>query len=310
MDVFGRRKQKLSKTPETETEIVYSSDSDCEYRIIRTRHKFSTDSKSGLQQCNLCPKNFRSKLSLQTHINRHHNTVEIYHKIVTLPDIDYLLNEIKTEASENDLKVITDICCKCNESYAVEQIEQHASVCVGIHGNPDDEELQKCSKCGEDYIESRIAEHARTCIILNKDKIVMHVNDSILSEDAIYEQCKKCSERYDSANLEEHLKICPGINTDDEDIIISLDPSMSQCQQCKEIYVIAEIEEHIKVCIHSQNLIVPVESLCPICGKIFPSFKLKNHMKIHGEKSFLCTICGKLKVPNHARKTGFENIFA
>lgn len=294
MDVFGRRTQKLSKTPETQTEVVYSSDSDCEYRIIRTRYKFSADSKSGLsQQCNLCPKSFRSKESLQTHINRHHNTVEIYHKIVTLPDINFLLNEIKTESTESNSK-ITDTCRKCNESYVVELIEQHAHICVGIHGNPTDEELQQCSKCGEDYFESKIAEHARACIILNKDKVVMHVNDSIFSENQIYEQCKKCSERYEASNLEEHLKICSGINTDDEDIIISLDPSMSQCQQCKEIYVIAEIEEHIKVCIHSQNLIVPVESLCPICGKIFPSFKLKNHMKIHGEKSFLCTICGKL----------------
>lgn len=303
-EIFSKAEQKtkLSEIPNLLTDIVYSSDSDCEYRVIRTIVRLKQDNSGSTHTCNFCPQRFRRRENLQTHTLRYHPVPDIVSMIDRKDNITLIPEEINDKKFSN----LYETCKLCNESYISIDIADHAKICSSLN-NPstseetlDSNEFEEVTYLKEEEDETDKTEFKQDEDSFDEDDMEVETleldDEELLNEEmGLKEECNKCGEMYIGEEVANHVKVCSAFNstTDETDIRIGLDPTMGRCHKCNEIYILAEIEQHVKICKEAQNVTFDTQSLCPICGKIFQTRKLKGHMKVHGEKTFLCTICGK-----------------
>ncbi|KAK4874556.1 hypothetical protein RN001_013916 [Aquatica leii] len=261
------------------SQILYSSDSDCEYELITTVSKILPVSSTIF--CDKCNKQFLMLSNLQKHINRYHDNkiisdteaIKFKNKYYfTIHKKKKLYREINTEGKicekklcvSNHMQTHNDIrpflCSVCGKSFTAKKY-------LLIHLKTHTEERSfKCQHCGKGFIQKgNLVEHLR-----------LHSGLKPYS-------CETCGKRFaHRSGLTQHLLVHNPIKR-------------HACKICgKRFRLPAHYREHIRV--HSGDK----PFTCNVCDKAFANgSSLIVHLRTHsGERPFKCKVCGKGIISN------------
>ncbi|KAF5299422.1 hypothetical protein FQA39_LY11568 [Lamprigera yunnana] len=292
-------------------EIVYNSDSDCEYEIIKTVKKLKD--ASSIIKCSMCQKTFLLSTSLEKHMQRHE---------ATLPDKEMEMPK-------------TFECDKCSKTFQLFSDLLHHSRThrdtLGIQKSEKSTVLNNmeplfksctskpflCMICGKAYTRSGcLAMHLRThneiypylCSVCGKSfkiKQYLIVHSKTHTQERPF-NCQHCNKSFtQKSNLVEHLRIHTGskpynCSTCEKRFthysglaqhLLTHNPIKKySCKICEKTFRLpAHCREHLRV--HSGDK----PYVCKICTRAFTnSSSLVVHQRTHsGDRPFRCTVCKK-----------------
>ncbi|XP_045211538.2 zinc finger protein 708-like isoform X1 [Mercenaria mercenaria] len=209
--------------------------------------------------CQQCSLKFPRQDYLEVHRAVHEETVPRNFN-VKFSDLCALICDIEKNENQTNLK-----CKSCGQTFTEKRLLLHHLII--IHGL-----TYECQLCAE------MCETRHKCWSHQR----AHENQTIKTMDESVYQCKICLKTFmTKPDLDRHdLSFHPGSS------VVSF-----PCDQCKKIFSSSDFLTKHKESTHAKKFACAHED----CNKAFPTEdKLEQHMLVHGERSFMCSICGKI----------------
>lgn len=256
------KKQKISELYKNViAEVLYSSDSDCEYELLQTVIKVSTI-RNGTHLCEFCDRKFINSNNLERHITIKHSNVD---DAEMASNQDYMQVDDK-ELSEHMLvdKDVVEDNMQIDDNMDSDNQEINAAKVNPLSSKPDINDRYRCSLCNSSFRQlSHLYSHKKWHL----HPIPVHNRPVLDSSFKRKYSCQMCRRSYSQKiYLENHMRL----------------------HENGKIYEMFDDPTEEKY-------------LCTYCGKQFvSSSQFSVHIKLHVDgKKYLCSFCGKLVTVIH-----------
>lgn len=241
------------------------------------KHQKSHKTNVGPKICPHCPETFAETSELYKHLDQHTEGGSVPCSICKKSINKYSL-PVHLKTHKNSQSYQCDICLKTVNTkrsflrHMATIHERSTQVCCEICG------LQMCDSTS---YRKHLVKHAENkevqCEICNKSVQKSQLSHHLRLHGAKMYTCDLCKQTF---NLKNHLiKHVKEVHEKSE---------TSTCDICKKVYSNEKtLKTHLRL--HSLKDQVP----CTVCGKLMARHLIKQHTKIHGDKSYRCVVCGK-----------------
>lgn len=301
------------------SEIVYSSDSDCEYEIIKTVVKVSSNSKESDKKCPSCNKLFVKRSSLTNHMKKHRdssNDIAIdkqEHKQNERTQGTPLQNGQKRESgldNNRDRELQNHETSSRKERISVSSSKDTETSALA----PKNFKMHGCYYCKRKFSSSaNLANHLKThidfvapkgttkspkyrcaiCLKVYNNKLI-YENHMAAEHAANFETDTKLPQTAIFANKgnqePNYTEVSEKNSSNGKLANTKISSGMFSCEICGIQYgTSSHLSAHMKI--HNESK----PFLCNICGKSFVIKRyLTVHLKTHStEKPLTCRFCGK-----------------
>ncbi|KAI4455887.1 zinc finger protein [Holotrichia oblita] len=257
------KKQKISELyKNVVAEILYSSDSDCEYELLQTVIKVSSIRK-GTHLCEFCDRKFINSNNLERHIAIKHSNVDDAEMIsnqenMQIDDKEVSENMLVDKDVAEDNMQIDDLNVDNMDS---ENQELNTTKIDPLSSKHDINDKYRCSLCNSSFRQlSYLYSHKKWHL----KQLAVPLHNQPVSDSSFKRKysCQMCRRSYSQKiYLENHMRL----------------------HENGKIYEMYEDPTEEKY-------------LCTYCGKQFvSSSQFSVHIKLHVDgKKYLCSFCGKL----------------